>query len=86
MSDSSVQKTVVQGFRQQPKELFTGVICQLLLYWGFYQHFYDELFCVAMFLPVSILEWVPVVHASYLEATALNFDLETICSCLIVGI
>jgi hypothetical protein len=27
MSDNSVQKSVVQEFRQQPKELFTDGIC-----------------------------------------------------------
>jgi len=64
MSHDSVWEAVVQWFRQQHKEVFADVMTSVHPWYSCLNTCYDFFLTAAIPSPMSIIEWVLVVHAS----------------------
>ena len=65
-SHNSVWEAVVHWFRQQHKEVFADVMTTMHPWYSCQNGCCDFFLTAAIPLPMSILEWVLVVHASYI--------------------
>jgi hypothetical protein len=66
MSHNSVWEAMVQWFRQQHKEVFADVKTTVHPWYSCLNACYDFFLTAAIPSPMSILEWVSFVHASYI--------------------
>jgi hypothetical protein len=66
MSHNSVWEAVVQWFMQQHKEVFAYDMTTLCPWYSCLNDCCDFFLAAAIPSPVSILEWVSVVRASYI--------------------